>query len=111
MKATGDFIILKVDESPIRTESGIEIPRGNELDGPIAQIHDVGPDVKQGLKAGDWVLTDTRYVTNVIIKGKLWRYCRETGVVGTLTNEEATALPVSIPDQVDIVSPTGELVT
>lgn len=107
MKAFNDMILLEVDETPVATPQGIELPESTSKTwlGPIAKVLDIGPKAKEEvqppIKKGDWVMIDPRYVTNTIVKGLPYKYIRPVGLVSKLSQIEINAEIVEIQQKVE----------
>ena len=105
MKAFNDMILLEVDETPVETPAGIELTESTteKWMGPIAKVLDVGPkvDCEPKIKKGDWVMVDSRYVINAIVKGRPYKYIRPVGLVSKLSQIEINAEIVEIQKKVE----------
>jgi len=110
MKALNDVVLLEVEGEAVETKAGIVLQGEAASWGPIGRVTSVGPKV-EGIEVGDWVMCDTRFVENEMVKGVPYRWTRQLGVLTILDQEEIDAeiVPIRRDTGPSIVHPaTGE---
>ena len=85
IEPTGFYVLLKIQDSELKTPGGIILPETSKKPTQLASIVAVGVDAQRDFKAGQEVLFDQYSGVQCDIDGETYRIVRTNDILGIVS--------------------------